>query len=595
MSITTSIEEFLAAVEAAEQRLASGEEKARRAKGLLLQAEKARDEAAARRSEAQRQLAAIEAAMGKARTLRAILGDETLSQGQALLEQVQEEAQAGVGRLTAQAEEAQAEVERLLADPEIQAYLDYREAQAQAEREAQKQTQRSLEARLSALRPGVAIGQGAEELTKLAAEAEKDGFSNLAAQARDAAKGAHRMAQAQAQAEAALRKRSLTRWAERQARQAQPGDFVYVLEEAGDTRGVAVHLRSLPAQSGRIRFQVISTWKMEGAPAEYGDVPAHGRVWRWRKPPTGEPEGLTEAQAKVVAQIVQGNIRSGWAINRANARLGRQAAEERKAAHEAEAARRVAEAAETEAELVVESQPEASVQVEAEAETQAGGQAEEDGLEGLSPRVTARLQRVGLNTRQSVEEIVTAGETAFLVLPGIGLATLAAVQEWLEDEDVEEVKEVEAATEALASEEIQTQVEAEPPREAESESESLVEDQPATTRADDETKSQGNVVSVPSAPIILVEGSDEVSGQRLAGWRGAALVGLTPMARRLGLGQIQVLVCEEQKQATLLAYWPGGEAEISCPADGPAGQKKAIRKVIAAIKSQQEIQVQVSA
>lgn len=388
------------------------------------------------------------------------------------------------------------------------------------------------------------------------------------------------MAHAQAQAEAALRKRALTRWAERQSQQAQPGDFVYVLEEAGDTRGVAVHLRSLPARSGRVRFQVVNIWQMEGAPAEYGDVPAHGRVWRWRKPPAGETEGLTEAQAKIVAQIVQGKARSGWAINRANARLGRQAAEERKAAHEAEAARRVAEAAETEAELVVENQPEANVQVEAEAETQAGGQVEEDDLEGLSPRVTARLQRVGLNTRQSVAEIIAAGEMAFLSLPGIGPRTLKDIQSWLSVPD-------EAKPES--------QVEAEPPAEtAEAEPEASVGDQSPS-----EERPQSVVVEQPqvkvSAPAIIVEGSDEVSGQRLAGWRGVAQVGLAPVARRLGLSEIQVLVCEEQKQATLLAYWPGGEAEISCPIDGPAGQKRAVRQIIAAVQEKNRQQVQVSA
>ena len=46
-----SIEAFLAAVDAAEQRLVSGEAKARQAKALLLQAEKARDEAAARKAD----------------------------------------------------------------------------------------------------------------------------------------------------------------------------------------------------------------------------------------------------------------------------------------------------------------------------------------------------------------------------------------------------------------------------------------------------------------------------------------------------------------------------------------------------------------
>jgi len=72
---TISIEQLVAAVEAAGQRLASGEAKARQAKALLLQAEKVRDEAAARQAEAEQQLAAIEAALSKARALRALVGD----------------------------------------------------------------------------------------------------------------------------------------------------------------------------------------------------------------------------------------------------------------------------------------------------------------------------------------------------------------------------------------------------------------------------------------------------------------------------------------------------------------------------------------
>ena len=40
-------------------------------------------------------------------------------------------------------------------------------------------------------------------------------------------------------------------------------------------------------------------------------------------------ETRATAQAGVVAQVVQGRLRSGWSINRANARLARQAAGER--------------------------------------------------------------------------------------------------------------------------------------------------------------------------------------------------------------------------------------------------------------------------
>ena len=72
----SSIESFVAAIEAAEQRLAAGEAQARRAKALLLQAEKARDEAAARKAGAEQQLAPIEEALRKARMTVSALATE---------------------------------------------------------------------------------------------------------------------------------------------------------------------------------------------------------------------------------------------------------------------------------------------------------------------------------------------------------------------------------------------------------------------------------------------------------------------------------------------------------------------------------------
>jgi hypothetical protein len=69
-------------------------------------------------------------------------------------------------------------------------------------------------------------------------------------------------------------------------------------------------------------------------------------------------------------------------------------------------------------------------------------------------------------------------------------------------------------------------------------------------------------------------------------WRGAAHIGLIPVARRLGLDEIQMLVHEEQGQATLVVYWSGGETTVSCPADGRAGQMKALREVIGQIQAQ---------
>ena len=633
-----SIEAFMAAVEAAEQRLVSGEAKARQAKALLLQAEKARDEAAARQTEAEQQLAAIEAALRKARTLRALMGDEVISQGEALLEQTRAEAQAEMTRLQAEAEAAQAEVEQLLATPEVQAYLDYREAQERTQHQAREQARESLEAQLAALRPGAALGQGAKPLADLAAQAEKAGFPDLAAQARDAAEAACQVAQAQAQAEVALRKRRMIRWAERRARQAQPGDFVFVTrkvvgkdEEAGDEMGVALHLRSLPARSGRLRFQVITALGIENPPGEYGDVPARGRVWRWRNPPAGEPEGLTEVQAGMVAQIVRGKLRSGWAINRANGRLARQVAEEREAARKSQITiaedAKVVEGAEGASEVrpavPVSQSPQSEDHQPAEPEPQPSKAAATGGLKGLSSQVTARLRRVGLNTRQAVEELLATGDAVFLALPGIGSATLAAVQTWLSAPTQTDVTETESESESEPQADgratagvVQDEAEAETQPQAESVS-------PAEEQAEGEDKSDAEVRAQPQLqpqagsvplteervegegqddaeaqpqpqpqaqvpdPTIIVEG-DGVSGQRLAGWRGVALVGLTPVARRLGLEEIQMLVHEEegQGQATLVVYWPGGETTISHPADGRAGQMRALREVIGQIQAQ---------
>jgi hypothetical protein len=85
-------------------------------------------------------------------------------------------------------------------------------------------------------------------------------------------------------------------------------------------------------------------------------------------------------------------------------------------------------------------------------------------------------------------------------------------------------------------------------------------------------------------PIITVEG-DGVDGQRLAQWQGVARVGLTPVAQRLGLDEVQLLVHETEGQSTLVAYWPGGEATLSCPIDGRAGQMRAVRELVQQIKA----------
>jgi hypothetical protein len=637
-----SIESFLAAVEAAEQRLTSGEAKARQAKALLLQAEKARDEAAARKAEAEQRLAPIEEGLNKARALRALVGEEVISQGEALLEQTWAETQTEVTRLQAEAETAQAGVERLMSTPEVQAYLDYREAQERVHREARQQERRELEVRLAALRSGAAVGQGIEPLTKLTAQARKAGFSDLAAQAHNAAEAACQVARAQAQAERALRRRRLIRWAERRSTQAQPGDFVFVVrrdEKADDEMGAMFHLRPLPSRSGRLRFQVVSALGVENPPDEYSDVPSRGRAWRWRNPPTDEPEGLTEAQAGMVNQIVRGKLRSGWSINRANARLAtwlvRQAAQdgEDEASHESQStvgAESTAKSADAHpAEDLTSGEPTQPARCESVGPGESEAACAEGGtrppqvlvvedLVGLPPQMATRLQRVGLNTRRSVEDTLAVGDDVFLALPGIGPATLRAVKEWLDAStrtdqakvEVEEQPEAvpDTAEELCGAEEDATVAAATEPGEVPCTLvDRLAERASSEPRPTPSRRSQAaleaasDVPLVASAvcedaqqayqpqpqtrePTITVEG-DGVDGQRLAQWQGVARVGLTPVAQRLGFEEVQVLVHEDEGQSTLVAYWPGGEATLSCPVDGRVGQMRAIRDLVQQIRA----------
>jgi len=587
----SSIESFVAAVEAAEQRLAAGEAQARRAKALLLQAEKARDEAAARKAEAEQQLAPIKEALRKARALRALVGDEVISQGEALLGQTWTEAQAEVTRLQAEADATQAEVEQLMATPEVQAYLDYRQAQERAEQEARTEEREELQARLAALRPGAAVGQGIKPLADLAAEAQNAGFPNLAAQARDAAEAAQQVAEAQAQAERALRKRQLTRWAERRCKMAQSGDFVFVLEEAGDGPGAAVHLRPLPTNSGRLRFQVVAAFGVENPPDEYGDVPSRGRAWRWHDSPAGKVEELNEAQAEVVAGIAKGKLRSGWSINRANARLAARPA--RRTAREHAAAGETRSTAEER--FTAPALTPSGIETAAPPATMSA-----DDLEGLSPQVAARLRQVGLCTRQAVEDTLAAGDDVFLALPGIGSATLVAVKEWLDAPTQADHAEVEMEKQSQAvldtDEELSDAEQDEPvaavvtldrvpPITASLSTPTAVSDAPLVASAvcEDTQPTYQPQPQVP-APTITVEG-DGVDGQRLAQWQGVARVGLTPVAQRLGLDEVQMLVHEDGEASTLVAYWPGGEATLSCPVDGRAGQMRAVRELIQRIQA----------
>ncbi len=84
---------------------------------------------------------------------------------------------------------------------------------------------------------------------------------------------------------------------------------------------------------------------------------------------------------------------------------------------------------------------------EEQVQTEAG---EGTNLAGLSPQIVARLEEVGLDTRQVLEDALAAGEDDFLDLPGVGPATLEAVQTWLEDESALEALEEKKAAETEA-------------------------------------------------------------------------------------------------------------------------------------------------
>jgi hypothetical protein len=369
--------------------------------------------------------------------------------------------------------------------------------------------------------------------------------------------------------------------------------------------GALLHLRPLPSRSGRLRFQVVAALGVENPPDEYSDVPSRGRAWRWRNPPTGEPEGLAEAQAGMVTQIIRGKLRSGWSINRANVRLA------------ARPVRQVAQDGEDEVshESQVVVGPESTC---AEGETRPPQAPVVDGLVGFPLQVATRLQRVGLNTRCAVEDTLTAGDDVFLALPGIGPATLRAVKEWLDppvqtdhaEAKVEEWPQAVPETDEEPSEAEQDETVAavsEPGEVPCARADRPVEQasgepQPAPSRG-----SQAALEAISEAPLvasavcedaqeacqpqpqtpeptITVEG-DGVGGQHLAQWQGVARVGLTPVAQRLGFEEVQVLVHEDEGQSTLVAYWPGGEATLFCPVDGRVGQMRAVRELVQQIKA----------
>ena len=300
----------------------------------------------------------------------------------------------------------------------------------------------------------------------------------------------------------------------------------------------------------------------------------------------------------MVAQIVRGKLRSGWAINRANARLACQAAQDKDKEREATCRSRAAEDVQSAVPVDQPSQSQEHRPAEPESQplkTETDVEAKATGdMEGLPCQVAARLRRVGLNSREAVEDTLTAGEDVFLAMPGIGPATLTAVQVWLnapvQPSADPEVKEAEGETKAdsqplaesedLPGEVVKDESQDEP--EAQSQPPAADQSWGEAVQVEPRAKTQP---PVPELDVnISVEG-DGVSGQRLAQWQGVANVGLTPVAKRLGLEEIQVLVHEEQDQSTLIAYWPGGETTISCPIDGRAGQMRAVRELVQQIRA----------
>jgi hypothetical protein len=217
-----------------------------------------------------------------------------------------------------------------------------------------------------------------------------------------------------------------------------------------------------------------------------------------------------------------------------------------------------------------------------------------------------------------VEDTLAAGDDVFLALPGIGPATLRVVKEWLDppaQTDHTEVEEEEqpqavpdtaeelpvpdqdetvaAATEpgkapcALADRSVeQASGDSQPvPSRGSPVVPATVSDAPLVASAvcEDAQQAYQPQPQTPE-PTITVEG-DGVDGQRLAQWQGVARVGLTPVAERLGLDEVQLLVHEDEGQSTLVAYWPGGETTLSCPVDGRVGQMRAIRELVQQIRA----------
>ena len=581
MTIFKSVEDLVAAVEAAEKKLEGGKMKAEQAMAFIEQAEAARVAADERLALGQAEREAGCEAMRKAEALQALLGAEAVAAARVLVEQTWATTEVEVAALIKTAEEAEAGAAALAGEPEVEAYVAFQDAERAAEAGRVAEIRAAYEKDVADLQSEPASSEVIDALEDLAAQVAEAGFGDVASAAESAAASAKRAVAERTELDRIRSKAALKRFANGSAGTAHPGDFVMVLQEAGEQHGQAVLLRPEGTRSGRVSFAVLGSFGLDNTPESYSDLPGRSRVWRWRRPPEGEVDGLSEEQAQMVARIGKRGCKKGWDINKANARLteGRRRQAARAESVEValvaegpavalaeevlveEAGRlNVAELVTVPAVVVetpsvgedpVAPQPEKmqvtepvvpdAVELAAPViEAQPVVAEEVEGLEGLEPRVVGKMERASITTWQQLIEVLAAGDEAFLDLPGIGAKTLESVKVALESRGAGD---------------------------AESEGQAEIADTPA-----------GAVASQPE-PTITVEG-DGVEAARLAQWRGVVRVGLGPVAKRLGFEEVQLLVHEDEGLSTLLVYWPGGETTVSCDSNGRAGMIRAVRRLV---------------
>ena len=529
-----SVEEILAAVEAAKATVEHGEQKARRAKALLSQAEKLEQDLEQVRQQAEQEIATAQDALTEAEGLRAVLGDEFVAGAQAVVERVEREWNDRIRKLTSQLEQIEADLRALDEDPELEAFLALTEHERR-ERAARREVHREeFERRLDTLRSGALIGEGEDAMRILAEEARAEGFESLAAQADRAAGQAAHIRHAREKEAAEKLRREFIRWC---SRHTKDGHIVLVL--SWDERQAA-QLRPRPAASGRLYFEVVDVTGSADVPEKYDDFPASSRTWKAKK--WTEAEGFTLDQTRFLHALVSG-IR-GREANALNAALAKKVETNVKAEASVDAQPQVA----AETPKTTEPEPETTVD-----------------LPGLPAAVAGRLHKVGLTSRQAVREAAD-DETTFLALPGIGKATLMAVQKWLAEED---------------------------------------EDTTATSRNDDskdpsgglEDAKPGIVEAEPEAaevePEIVVAGismDDDMSGIRLTEWRGLANAILTPLLRTGRIGRMELLIEETHNgdgpEVGILASWDGDMTEVTVSGNGDRSCRiQAMRQLVAALRA----------